>query len=213
MKRALLFWGGWDGHQPETIARLLQTELARHAIQTDLSDTLTCLENEESLEGYDVILPCWTMGSLSADQTKNLMSAVRGGVGLAGAHGGMGDAFRGNTDYEWMVGGHFVGHPHVGDYTVRLTVRQSPITEGLPLEFPYRSEQYYMLVDPANEVLADSIYTYEGRRCVMPVAWTKSWGKGRVFYSALGHDSKEFDEYPAALEMIIRGIRWAAEVL
>lgn len=210
MKRALLFWGGWDGHQPETFARRFQSELARHDIRTDLFNTLACLDSAETLLGYDVIIPCWTMGSLTAEQTKNLTAAVREGAGLAGAHGGAGDAFRGNTDYEWMIGGHFVSHPHVGDYTVRLTPHQSPITEGLPLEFPYRSEQYYLLVDPANEVLADSIYTHEGRRCVMPVAWAKTWGKGRVFYSALGHDPKEFDEFPPALEMIIRGIRWAA---
>lgn len=213
MKRALIFWGGWDGHQPEAIARRFQTELARHAIEATLSDTLTCLDKAEALRDYDVIIPYWTMGSLTPEQTKNLTAAIHGGVALAGAHGGTGDAFRGNTDYEWMVGGHLVSHPHIGDYTVRLTSRQSPITEGLPLEFPYRSEQYYMLVDPANEVLADSLYTYEGRRCVMPVAWTKTWGQGRVFYSALGHDPKEFDEFPAALEMIIRGIRWAAGVL
>lgn len=213
MKRALIFWGGWDGHQPESIARRFQSELATHAIEATLSDTLSCLDDAEALHRYDVIIPYWTMGSLTPDQTRNLTGAIREGVALAGAHGGTGDAFRGNTDYEWMVGGHFVSHPHVGDYTVRLTARQSPITDGLPLEFPYRSEQYYMLVDPANDVLADSIYTYEGRRCVMPVAWTKTWGKGRVFYSSLGHDPKEFDDFPPALEMIIRGIRWAAEVL
>lgn len=212
MKRALLFWGGWDGHKPESIARRLQSELAPHGIQTDLSPTLACLEDLESLQTYDVVLPCWTMGTLSADQSKNLLAAVRGGVGLAGAHGGMGDAFRGNTDYEWMVGGHFVGHPHVGDYTVRLTAYSSPITDGLPMEFPYRSEQYYLLVDPANDVLADALYTREGRRCVMPMAWTKSWGRGRVFYSALGHDPKEFDDFPPALEMLLRGIRWAANL-
>ena len=209
MKRALIFWGGWDGHQPEAIALRFQTELARHAIAAELSDSLSCLDDADTLGSYDVIIPYWTMGTLSPEQTKNLTSAVHRGVGLAGTHGGTGDAFRGNTDYEWMVGGHFVSHPHVGDYTVRLTTRQSAITDGLPLEFPYRSEQYYLLVDPANDVLADSIYTYEGRRCVMPVAWTKSWGKGRVFYSALGHDPKEFDKFPAALEMIVRGIRWA----
>jgi type 1 glutamine amidotransferase len=213
MKRALLFWGGWDGHQPETIARRLQAELAPHAIEATLSDTLACLDDAEALRTFDVIIPNWTMGSLTPDQTKNLTSAIHDGVALAGAHGGAGDAFRGNTDYEWMVGGHFVSHPHVGEYTVRLTSLQSPITDGLPLEFPYRSEQYYLLMDPANAVLADSLYTYEGRRCVMPVAWTKTWGKGRVFYSALGHDPKEFDEFPPALELLIRGIRWAAGVL
>jgi hypothetical protein len=50
------------------------------------------------------------MGQLSREQSAGLQQAVRAGTGLAGIHGGMGDAFRGNLEYEWMVGGHFVGH-------------------------------------------------------------------------------------------------------
>ncbi len=213
MKRALLFYGGWEGHAPEVVARRLQKELASRGVEADLRADLTCLDDTTSLRGYDLFIPNWTMGALSEPQAKNLVEAVRAGAGLAGLHGGAGDAFRGNLDYEWMVGGHFVGHPHVGDYTVRLTPRISPITEGAPLEFPYCSEQYYLLVDPANEVLAEAIYTHEGRRCVMPVAWTKTWGKGRVFYSALGHEPKEFDKFPAAFQIALRGIVWAAGLL
>jgi uncharacterized protein len=213
MKRALLFYGGWEGHAPEAVSRRLQKELAGHGIETDLHGDLACLDDPAQLGGYDVFIPNWTMGALDEKRTKNLVEAVHAGAGLAGIHGGAGDAFRGNLDYEWMVGGHFVGHPHVGDYTVRLTTRISPITEGAPLEFPYRSEQYYLLVDPANEVLAESIYSHEGRRAVMPVAWTKSWGKGRVFYSALGHEPKEFDACPAAFQIALRGILWAARLL
>ncbi|HAU36730.1 MAG TPA: hypothetical protein DCX07_03305, partial [Phycisphaerales bacterium] len=126
-------------------------------------------------------------------------------------HGGAGDAFRGNVGYEWMVGGIFAGHPHVGDYEVRLTGRKHVITDGLPKTFPYKSEQYYMLVDPGNEVLAETVYTHEGRQVVMPVIWTKAWGKGRVFYSSLGHVAQEFRDYPHVLAMTVRGMKWAAE--
>ncbi|CAN5689779.1 ThuA domain-containing protein [soil metagenome] len=213
MKKALLFQGGWDGHRPQDFARRFQAELASHQIQVDLVDSLDCLDDAGKLKTYDLVIPGWTMGKLSEAQAKNLTAAVHGGVGLAGIHGFMGDAFRGCTDYEWMVGGHFVGHPHVGDYTVRLTAASSPITDGLPAEFSYRSEQYYLLVDPANDVLADSIYLYEGRKCVMPVAWTKAWGRGRVFYSALGHAYEELDQYPASLTLALRGMLWAAHLL
>jgi hypothetical protein len=44
----------------------------------------------------------------------------------------------------------------------------------------------------------------------MPVVWTKTWGKGRVFYSALGHDPSEFDAYPEVFAMALRGLQWAA---
>jgi type 1 glutamine amidotransferase len=150
------------------------------------------------------------MGPLTPEQEKGLVAAVRSGVGLGGIHGGMGDAFRGRLDYEWMAGGHFVGHPYVGDYSVRVIDRTHPATEGLPARFAYRSEQYYMLVDPGVHVLADTEYVYEGRAVTMPVAWTKMWGAGRVFYQALGHQPEEFSEFPEARRLTVQGCLWAA---
>jgi hypothetical protein len=150
------------------------------------------------------------MGTLKAEESAGLRDAVRAGVGLGGVHGGMGDAFRGDLAYEWMVGGHFVGHPHVGDYTVRVTAPEDGIMQGVPREFAYHSEQYYMMMDPAVRVLAETDYNHEGRTCVMPVVWTKMWGRGRVFYSSLGHEPVEFERYPHVLKMSLRGILWAA---
>ena len=212
MKTALIVSGGWDGHQPQVVAERLEAALGKF-LKVERAAALEVLAAPNDLSRFSVIIPNWTMSSLPGEAGKGLFEAVRGGVALAGIHGGMGDAFRGNTEYEWMVGGHFVGHPHVGDYTVSLTNVDHPITKGLPRTFPYRSEEYYLLVDPANEVLAEAPYEYEGRKCMMPVAWTKMWGKGRVFYSSLGHDPKEFAEFPDAFELTVRGIRWAAGAL
>jgi type 1 glutamine amidotransferase len=128
-------------------------------------------------------------------------------------HGGMGDAFRGRLDYEWMVGGHFVGHPHVGDYTVRITNPLHVITEGLPASYAYKSEQYYMMMDPVVDVLADTVYVHEGRSLTMPVVWTKKWGAGRVFYNALGHHPDEFTTCAEARRLTVRGCLWAAGLL
>ncbi len=213
MKKALFISGGWDGHQPEKITNLFARELRGAGFATDVETSLDVLADLNRLQTYDVISPCWTMGTLSKEQSAGLLAAVKGGVALAGIHGGMGDAFRGNIDYEWMVGGHFVGHPHVGDYTVCIRDSASPITEGLPGSFPYNSEQYYMMMDPAVHVLADTQYVYEGRQCTMPVAWIRTCGKGRVFYSALGHDPAEFEKFPEALTLTVRGLRWAANDL
>jgi len=210
MKRALFFQGGWNGHFPESIVHIFASELGHHGFQTDIEPSLELLADAEKLSRYAVIFPCWTMGSLSPEQGAGLQKAVRAGVGLAGIHGGMGDAFRGNLDYEWMVGGHFVGHPHVGEYSVRLTDRDHPITAGLPAEFTYESEQYYLLTDPAICLLAETDYLFEGRSCRMPVAWTRPWGKGRVFYSALGHHPDEFSRFPEALKLTLQGTLWAA---
>jgi len=213
MKRALLIAGGWNGHQPEKFVHIFAEELRARGLAPQVACSLDCLADQKALEEFSLIFPCWTMGSLSPEQAKGLLGAVASGVGLGGIHGGMGDAFRGNLDYEWMVGGHFVGHPTVGDYLVKITDKGSPITQGLPEGFRYNSEQYYMLVDPGIHVLADTDYLFEGRVCRMPVAWTKTWGKGRVFYSALGHAPEEFTAHPEALRLAVQGVLWAAGAL
>jgi type 1 glutamine amidotransferase len=209
----LFLQGGWDGHKPEQIVQKFTTSLITHGCKTETIISLERLADTDWLKTFDVISPCWTMGQLSPEESAGVRDAVRSGVGLGGIHGGMGDAFRGDLDYEWMVGGHFVAHPHVGDYTVKVTQSTDVIMQGLPAEFSYKSEQYYMLMDPGVRVLAESDYTFEDRTCTMPVVWTKHWGKGRVFYSALGHDPAEFDSYPQVFQMSLNGILWAGNAL
>ena len=210
MKSALIFWGGWDGHTPEQTAELQAGELRKNDFEVRIENKLDSLADAEQLKKLDLIIPMWTMGQIAKEQSAGLRQAVQSGVGLAGVHGGMGDSFRGDIDYQWMVGGQFVGHPYVGEYTVTRTKVKSPITEGLPAAFTYNSEQYYMLVDPANEVLAETVYDWQGAKVTMPVVWTRKWGEGRVFYSALGHVAEEFKKYPAVLAMTTRGMLWAA---
>ncbi len=208
--KVLFLQGGWEGHQPAAVVDRFASVLRREGAGVEIATELAGLADPDWLASFDVISPCWTMGRLTPEQSKGLGDAVRAGCGLAGIHGGMGDAFRGDLDYEWMAGGHFVGHPHVGEYTVRVTAPDDPVMAGLPPEFVYRSEQYYLLVDPAVRVLADAEYVFEDNACRMPVVWTRSWGKGRVFYSALGHDPSEFDAFPGVFAMAVRGLRWAA---
>lgn len=211
MKKALIIWGGWDGHEPKETSEIFAAGLEARGFKVRLEESLSVLEDTRALKRLDLIVPNWTMGVLSPKQLKGLNAAVSAGVGLGGAHGGMGDAFRGCTDYEWMVGGHFVSHPHVGDYWVSLTGARSPITQGMKGRFKYCSEQYYMVMDPGVSVLAETVYQHAGKRVKMPVMWTKSWGKGRVFYSALGHVAQEYLDYPDVLELTLRGMVWAAE--
>jgi len=150
---------------------------------------------------------------MTGEQTNGLLDAVREGVGVGGWHGGMGDAFRENSEYQMMVGGQFVGHPGgMIDYDVRIVKKDDPIVKGVK-DFKMHSEQYYMHVDPSNDVLAVTRVT--GEHCPwvqpfdMPVVWKRMWGKGRVFYSALGHCAKEF-EVPEVAEITRRGLSWAA---
>jgi uncharacterized protein len=208
---ALIVWGGWDGHRPEAFADRCAAMLRDAGLTVDVSTSLDALD--DNLAQLRLIVPIWTMGEIEPAQLSALLDAVAGGVGLAGFHGGMGDAFRTATDFQWMVGGQFVAHPDgIKDYEVTIVDRASPITAGLD-DFTVTSEQYYMHVDPSNHVLATTVFDPETAPwvagTVMPVAWTRRWGEGRVFYSSLGHAPAELD-VPEAAELLRRGMLWAA---
>ena len=212
-KKVLILWeGDVDFHTPKATSELLAAELERADCKVILEKGFAPLEDLKSIKKMDLIIPQWTGGELTPEQWQNLSTVVQGGVGVGGVHGGTGDSFHGNLGYQWMIGGQFVGHPHVGDYMVRLTAKKSPITKGMKTRFKYNSEQYYMIVDPAIDILADTIYTpKEGKKVTLPTVWTKMYGKGRVFYSALGHEVGEFTRYPDVLAMTVRGLLWAAD--
>jgi hypothetical protein len=162
----------------------------------------------------DLVVPVWTMGTITSDQEKGLLAAVESGVGIAGWHGGMADSFRNSVDYQFMVGGQWVAHPGgVIDYEVNITDHDDPITADLS-DFKMHSEQYYMHVDPSNQVLATT--TFSGEYCpwiegnVIPVIWKRMWGAGRVFYTSLGHVAKDFNVQEARM-IVQRGMLWASK--
>ncbi len=210
MRRALIVWGGWEGHEPRQVAEIFAARLRKHDFEVEVSDTLDAYLDAERLACLDLIVPEWTMGEITKDQWAGLDQAVRGGVGIAGVHGGMADSFRQNTEYQFMVGGQWVAHPGgVIDYRVHIVDHADCVTRGLS-HFEMHSEQYYMHVDPSNHVLATTTFEFNG--CTMPVAWKRMWGKGRVFYCSLGHVAADF-EVPEALTIITRGMLWAAGAL
>ena len=205
--KALIVYGGWDGHEPGPVSEVLAKALIDNGVDVERSDTLDAFNELPPLLELDLIVPHWTMGKISGDQAKNLCGAVSEGVGLAGVHGGMGDAFREATNYQFMVGGQWVAHPGgILDYRVHVVDHADPIIADMD-HFDVHSEQYYLHVDPSNHVLAET--TFEGNGCTMPVAWKRLWGKGRVFYSSLGHVAKDFDT-PEVLTLATRGMLWAA---
>jgi len=218
MKKALIFYGGWDGHEPALVAKRFKSLLEKHGFSNTLSDTLHCLSDTDALMAYDLLVPCWTMGDLSDAYAKNVAKAVGAGVGIAGCHGGMCDSFRTSTEWQFITGGQWVSHPGGDNVSYRVNIRSgsSPITEGLE-DFDVLSEQYYVHVDPAIEVLATTRfpvvdYYHSANGAVdVPVVWTKYWGNGRVFYCSLGHHDDVFDRSPTAQILMERGMLWAAE--
>ena len=217
-KKVLIFQGGWTGHEPQLTSARFARLMEEAGSKAEIYDTLDCLADREKLCEYALIVACWTMGNIPREYTKNVSYAVGRGTGLAGCHGGMCDAFRNDTEWQFITGGQWVSHPG-GDgieYTVNIAHGSSPITEGLE-DFTVKSEHYYLHIDPAVEVLATTrfplvpYYHSANKPVDMPVAWTKYWGNGRVFYNSLGHHDDVFDNSPNAQELMRRGMIWAAE--
>jgi type 1 glutamine amidotransferase len=213
-KRALMVWGGWEGHEPDLCVEIYAPYLRDKGYQVEISDSLDVYLSAEKMLSLDLIIPIWTMGIITPEQEKGLLAAVQSGVGIAGWHGGMADSFRDNVEYQFMIGGQWVAHPGgVIDYEVNIINHEDPITAGLK-DFMMHSEQYYMHVDPSNEVLATTTFSGEHapwiEGTVMPVVWKRKWGTGRVFYSSVGHVAKDFDVIEART-IVQRGMLWASK--
>lgn len=209
MKKALIVWGGWDGHEPRQTAEIMQQALVGEGFEVEVADTLDAYCDEEKLKSLNLIINNWTMGTISGEQLTPLLNAVRSGVGFGGIHGGMCDAFRNETEYQFMCGGQWVAHPGgIRKYTVEVSWQDDPVVDGLIAQFEVESEQYYLHVDPINDVLATTTFPdYDD--VVMPVAWKKKYGQGRVFYCSLGHTASVL-AMPPVLTMVTRGLVWAA---
>ena len=210
--KALIVWGGWLGHEPEKCADIVANMLEGNGFEVQVASTTRTFA-DPGLSDLSLIVPIYTMSKIEKDECANLTAAVQSGVGLAGFHGGMCDAFRDAVDYQFMTGGQWVAHPgNIIDFRVNIARPDDPVMAGLK-DFDFRSEQYYMHVDPSNQVLATT--TFSGAHApwtqgvVMPVVWKRQHGLGRVFYSALGHVAAEF-QVPEMATLFERGMLWAA---
>jgi type 1 glutamine amidotransferase len=216
-KQALIVWGGWKGHEPEQQAEFFADMLKKERFDVEVSDTLDSFADEGKLKELDLIVPIWSIGELSNELADPVIEAVADGTGIAGCHGGMCDAFRKNVKWQFMTGGNWVSHPGGTEPTYRVYFKQgsSPLVEGLA-DFEVTSEQYYLHVDPAVEVLATTRfpvanwYHAANGPVDMPVIWTKRWGVGRVFYCSIGHNAASVKE-ETPKEIMRRGFLWAAE--
>src|SRR5690242_17870792 len=194
-RKALIVWGGWNGHEPQQVAEIVDKALREKGFETEVSDTLDAYLDVDKLKSLNLIVPVWTMGTIKNEQLNPLLEAVKSGVGLGGCHGGMCDSFREATEYQFMTGGQWVAHPGNDgvEYTVEIRDPDHFITQGSPVSFKVKSEQYYLHVDPAVRVQATTRFPVADGPHVkngvvdMPTVWTKYYGAGRVFYTALGH--------------------------
>jgi type 1 glutamine amidotransferase len=158
--KALIVYGGWEGHEPEKVAHVFKTILEENDFDVAMSDSLEAYSDRDRLKSLNLIVPHWTMGELTADQTDAVVSAVAGGVGIAGCHAGLCDAFRGSPDWQFMAGGQLVAHVGAAGidgkgirFDVKVKDNRDPIMEGIK-DFTAFDEQYYLHTDPSIHVLA-----------------------------------------------------------
>jgi len=225
MPNALIVYGGYQGHQPNEMNELFSAELKALGYTVESRDTLEAYADEDLMSAQDLIVPCWTMGEIANDQWKVLSKTVKAGCGFAGFHGGIIDAMRKHTGWQFMTGGQFVDHPggcDIPGYTVNITDSDHEITKGIGDFALPKTEQYYCHVDPAVQVLATTTFEDHDeigdgpnspRGCypvgtVMPYAWTRMWKQGRVFVAAWGHNTTDFD-VPEAKQLVLNGLEWA----
>jgi len=122
----------------------------------------------------------------------------------------------GDPAYLRMVGGLFLFHPDeflTYEVAVEPSRASHPIVAGLP-SFTVTTEQYWMLSDSLNDVLATTVFTSEAAEngqgpAAMPVVWTRGWGAGKIFFSAIGHRVEDLEQ-PVVRELTERGLVWAA---
>ncbi|MCY3998458.1 MAG: ThuA domain-containing protein [Flavobacteriaceae bacterium] len=213
-KKVLLVYGGWDGHQPKIKSDIMSQWLIQEKAEVIVSNSTEIYADSNVMYNIDLVIQIITMSEIKENEIKGLLDGIKSGIGFAGFHGGMGDSFRSNTQYQYMVGGQFVSHPGGQlNYKVHIIDKQHPITKGMK-DYSVHTEQYYMHVDPNNTVLATTVFKSDAHQwiqgAVIPVVWIKYFGKGRVFYSSLGHAPKDIMQ-PESWEILTRGIRWAAE--
>lgn len=220
LKHALIVRGGWDGHEPVLVSERFEKMLIPYGFEVRISDTLEDFSDLESLKKYDLIIPVYTMSQIKEEYVNNICAAVESGVGMAGCHGGMCDSFRNSTQWQFLTGSQWVAHPGNDgiEYEVNIVKNgSSPITEGIQ-DFTVKTEHYYLHIDPVVNVLATTTFPLvkgphdTNGKVLMPIAYTKRWGKGRIFYTSLGHHADVFDA-PEATELMKRGLLWAANSL
>jgi len=218
-RKTMILCGGWNGHEPRLVSERFKKFLEDEGFEVAVEESLEVLNDLSRLKGLDLFIPVWTMcnEALPKPYFENFSEAIGSGVGLAGCHGGMCDAFRSNVLWQFITGANWVAHPGCDGVKHRINIiaRTHHLTEGIG-DFDVSSEQYYLHTDAANEVLATTRfptvkwYHSANGEVDVPQVWTRKWGHGRVFYNALGHHNDVFD-IPEAWELMKRGLLWAAD--
>ena len=196
----VLFLGDGGHHKPAERLRDIATPLLDRGIELYYTEDLNDLELEK-LRGYDaVLLYANHEGAISPAQEEALVTYVAEGGGFVPIHSASGN-FRGSRRFIELVGGAFQSHGE-GIFRTRIAEPTHEIMQGYQ---PFESwDETY--VHQSHATTGRTVLAYRDDE---PYTWTRTHGKGRVFYTALGHDERTWRN-PGFQELLERGIRWAA---
>jgi hypothetical protein len=219
MRDAIVVRGGWEGHVPVPATELFLPFLRENGFSVQVYENLEVYADGARMAAADLVVQCWSIGTITDEQAAGLAAAVRAGTGFAGWHGGIVGAFHHNA-YHHLTGGVFVHHPRdFVDHEMTVVPARSghPVVAGIDT-VSLHTEKYWVLTDPLNDVLATVTYDPEEgddpptpwrERVTLPAVWTRTWGAGRIFVSTVGHKLDDFD-VPAVRTITERGLLWAA---
>jgi len=216
-RQALVIRGGWEGHSPVEATQRFIPFLEEHGFAVVVHDGPEVYADPERLAVTDLVVQCYTQGEATDAQVLGLSAAVAAGTGLAGWHGGICDSFRGSPDYLHLVGGQWAAHPGgFVEHTVDVVPEKADheLVAGLNQRWSLNTEQYWVLADALNDVLATTTFgvredTPWREPLTSPAVWTRQWGQGRVFVSTVGHKLEDLD-HPDVRTLTERGLLWAS---
>ena len=212
VKHALVVYGGLELHEPQQGAEKVADILVANGFSVEVSDDYEVF-GDPGIARLDLVVPVITGGQLSPASMENLLNALQNGTGMGGFHHGMATTFRDVPRFRYAAGCTWVAHPgNIIRYRVEITRPDDPIMMGID-SFEYESEQYYLHYDPAVNVLANTNFSGEHHSwrtdVDMPVTYCTHYGKGRIFYTSLGHKAAELD-VPQVATILRRGLLWAS---
>jgi putative membrane-bound dehydrogenase-like protein len=199
----VLFLGDDGHHQPALRFRQLQPVLAARGIDLTYTDKVDAL-NPRTLAGYDALLVYANIGSITPEQEKALLDFVEGGKGFVPVHCAS-YCFLNSPKYVALVGAQFKSH---GTGTFRTTTVRpdDPVMKGFGGFESWDETYVHHRHNDAGRTVLEVRTDGEGRE---PWTWVRTQGKGRVFYTAWGHDERTWG-HPGFHNLLERGIRWAA---
>jgi putative membrane-bound dehydrogenase-like protein len=199
----VLFLGDDGHHRPADRFKQLQPVLAKKGIELEYTDKLADL-NSARLAGYDALAIYANHTRITPEQEKAMVDFVEQGGGLVPLHCAS-FCFLNSPKYIELVGGQFQRHG-TGVFQETIINSEHPIMKGLsPIES--WDETYVHTKHNTNRLVLAERRDKEGNE---PYTWVRQVGKGRVFYTAWGHDQRTWSN-PTFLALAENGIRWAAE--